>query len=191
MTERLTAQGWIDSALRVLAQRGFAALKADVLARELGISRGSFYWHFRDLADFHERLIGQWKRRATEEIIADIERYPLPEERLDALLRHAFGHGGSLEVRMRAWAEENECAAQAVSDIDRRRREYLEKLLVQAGVAPARAATRALLLYWTYLGAALSGGMRGGERLQKVAAELRRGMLATHPASDARDTGTE
>jgi AcrR family transcriptional regulator len=177
MAETLTAQDWIDCALAMLARRGFAALKADVLARELGISRGSFYWHFPDLAAFHERVIAHWKQRATEEIIADIERHAAPEERLDALLRHAFGHGGSLEVRMRAWADENESAARAVSDIDRRRRDYLERLLIQAGVAPAAAATRSQLLYWTYLGAALSGGRLSGERLQKMVAELKGSVL--------------
>lgn len=177
MTERLAAEDWIDCALAILARRGFGALKADVLARELRISRGSFYWHFRDLAAFHEAVIAHWKRRATEEIIADIERHSAPEVRLDALLRHAFGSGGSLEVRMRAWAEENESAAKAVSDIDRRRRDYLEKLLIQAGVAPAAAASRSLLLYWAYLGAALSGGRLNGERLQAMLRELTRAVL--------------
>src|SRR5262247_806299 len=56
MTERLTAQDWIDFALTTLAQEGFDALKADVLARKLGISRGSFYWHFSDLGTFHARV---------------------------------------------------------------------------------------------------------------------------------------
>lgn len=181
MTARLTAEDWIDSALTILARRGFAALKADVLARELRISRGSFYWHFRDLAAFHEAVIAHWKERATEEIIADIERYSAPDKRLDALLRHAFGGGASLEVRMRAWAEGNELAARAVNDIDRRRRDYLEKLLTQAGVAPAAAATRSLLLYWTYLGAALSRGRLSGEKLQRMVAELRRIVLEPMP----------
>jgi AcrR family transcriptional regulator len=43
MTERLTVQDWIDFALTTLAHEGFEALKADVLARKLGVSRGSFY----------------------------------------------------------------------------------------------------------------------------------------------------
>jgi hypothetical protein len=50
---------------------------------------------------------------------------------------------------MRTWAENNGEAARAVGDIDRRRREYINQLLVQAGVAPTLAETRAQLLYWT------------------------------------------
>jgi len=173
MTKRLTPQGWIDFALTTLANEGFDALKADVLARKLGVSRGSFYWHFNDLGTFHARVIEHWRQMATEAIIADIERYQSHEERIDALLRHGFGHGAALEIRMRTWADNNAEAARAVSDIDRRRREYVERLLVEAGIAQPLAATRAQLLYWTYLGAALSRSKLTGERLDRIVAELK------------------
>jgi AcrR family transcriptional regulator len=174
MRERLTAQDWIDFALKTLAHEGFAVLKADVLARKMGISRGSFYWHFGDLATFHARVIAHWKQTATEAIIADIERYESPAERMDALLRRAFGHRGSLETRMRSWAENNKEAARAVRDVDNRRCVYLEHLLQDAGVAAPLAATRAQLLYWAYLGAALSCSRLVGEQLNHTVAELKR-----------------
>jgi AcrR family transcriptional regulator len=174
MAKRLTAQDWIDFALTTLAHDGFEALKADVLARKLGVSRGSFYWHFADLPNFHARLIDHWKQAATEAIIADIERFETQEKRLDALLRQAFGHGTALEIRMRAWADNNPEAARAVGDIDHRRRGYIERMLVEAGVARSLAAIRAQLLYWAYLGAALSRGKLAGERLERTVAELKR-----------------
>ena len=74
---------------------------------------------------------------------------------------------------MRTWAENNGEAARAVGDIDRRRREYIKQLLVQAGVAPTLAETRAQLLYWTYLGAALSRGRLSGRRLDRMVGELK------------------
>jgi AcrR family transcriptional regulator len=174
MTRRLTAHDWIDFALTTLAQEGFQALKADVLARKLEVSRGSFYWHFPELGSFHGRVIAQWRQTATEAIITDLEHYDSREQRLDALLRRAFGHHARLEVRMRAWADENAEAARAVSDIDRRRTAYIEQLLVDAGIAPPLAATRAQLLYWAYLGAALSRGRLTGERLEAMVTELKR-----------------
>jgi AcrR family transcriptional regulator len=173
MTERLTAQDWIDFALTTLADEGFHALKVDVLARKLGVSRGSFYWHFRDLGAFHARVIEHWKQIATEGIIADIERYDAAEERLDALARHGFAHDVVLEVRMRAWADNHAEVARVLGDIDRRRREYMEQMLVEAGIAPSLAATRAQLFYWTYLGAALSRSKLAGERLDRIVAELK------------------
>jgi AcrR family transcriptional regulator len=177
MTKRLSAQDWIDFALRTLANDGFDALKADVLARKLGVSRGSFYWHFADLAAFHARVIEHWKGMATEAIIADIERFEERQQRLDALLRHAFGDGAALEMRVRAWADNNAGAARALGEIERRRRDYIERLLVEAGIAQPLAATRAQLLYWTYLGASLSGGKLTGERLDLMVAELMRAAL--------------
>jgi AcrR family transcriptional regulator len=174
MRERLTAQDWIDFALKALAREGFAVLKADVLARKMGISRGSFYWHFDDLDTFHASVIAHWKQTATEAIIADIERHESPVERMDALLRRAFGHRGSVETRMRSWAENNKEAARAVRDVDHRRRVYIERLLQDAGVAAPLAATRAQLLYWAYLGAALSCSRLVGEQLNRTVLELKR-----------------
>ena len=74
---------------------------------------------------------------------------------------------------MRAWADTNAEAARVLSDIDRRRRTYIERLLVEAGIVPPLAATRAQLLYWIYLGAALSRSKLTGERLDRFVAELK------------------
>jgi AcrR family transcriptional regulator len=173
MTKRLTAQDWIDFALKTLAREGFPALKADVLARKLGVSRGSFYWHFAELGIFHARVVEHWRQVATEAIIAGLERYDSRERRLDVLLRGAFGQSALLEIRMRAWADENAQAARVMNDIDRRRRAYIEQLLVQADVAPSLAATRAQLLYWAYLGAALNRSRLTGAQLDRIVAELK------------------
>jgi AcrR family transcriptional regulator len=183
MTKRLAAQDWTDFALKTLAREGFDALKADVLARKLGVSRGSFYWHFTDLDDFHARVIEHWRQTATEAVITDLERYESREERLEVLLRRALGHHNALEMRMRAWADNNAEAAQAVRDMDRKRREYMERLLVDVGIAPTLAATRVQLLYWTYLGAALSPSRLTDEQLDRIVAELKQIGLGGPPAA--------
>jgi AcrR family transcriptional regulator len=174
MNERLTAQDWIDFGLRMLAREGADTLKADVLARKLGVSRGSFYWHFAELGDFHARIIARWREVATEAIIADLERYDSPARRIEALLRGALSHNTLLEVRMRAWADTNTAAARALAAVDRRRKAYIERLLVAAGIAPRLAVTRTQMLYWAYLGAALARGKLGGTRLGNAVDELMR-----------------
>jgi AcrR family transcriptional regulator len=172
MAKRLTAQAWIDFALVTLAREGFETLKADVLARKLGVSRGSFYWHFEDIEAFHARVIQQWRQVATEAIIADVELREGPDHRLDVLLRHAFGDGAALEVGMRAWAGNNPTAAQALRQVDRQRRTYIEKLLRELGM-PARLATvRTTVLYWAYLGAAVSHYRLSGRNLDRIVAQL-------------------
>jgi AcrR family transcriptional regulator len=183
MSERLTAQDWIDFALKTLAREGADTLKADVLARRLGVSRGSFYWHFASLGDFHARLIAHWREIATEAIIADLARHDSPAARLEALLRAALSHDARLEVRMRGWADTNAEAARALVEIDGRRTSYIERLLADAGVAPPLAAARAQLLYWAYLGNALGRGRLKGAPLERVVQELVRVGLGAVPAS--------
>lgn len=95
-------------------------------------------------------------------------------ERLTALLRRALGHGATLEIRMRGWADNNSEAARAVSAIDRRRQDYVEALLVGEGIATPAAAMRAQLVYWAYLGAALSRSTLAGEPLERMVVELER-----------------
>src|SRR5215475_13834489 len=172
MTKKLTAQAWIDFALATLAREGFEALKADVLARKLGVSRGSFYWHFEDIETFHARVIQHWRQVATETIIADVELQQAPDKRLDVLLRHAFGDGADLEVGMRAWADNNEVAEHALRQVDRRRRTYIEKLLRELGMPAPLAAARTVVLYWTYLGAAVSHYRLSGPNLDEIVAQL-------------------
>ena len=174
MAKRLTADDWINFALTTLVRDGYEALKADVLARKLRVSRGSFYWHFADLGAFHAAVIERWKQVATEAIITDIERHAAAGQRLEALLHHAFAHGAAIELRMRAWADNNAASARALAEIDGRRRRYIEQLLQQAGIAPELAAARTQILYWTYLGAALGRTRLTGERLDKIVAELTR-----------------
>jgi hypothetical protein len=131
-----------------------------------------FYWHFADLDTFHVQVIEHWRRSATEAVIADLELQQSREVRLHTLLRRAFGHHTQLEIRMRAWADNNAEAARAVRDMDRRRREYIERLLVEVGLSEPVAAARAQLLYWAYLGAALSRSTLSGRQLDQMVAEL-------------------
>ncbi|MBN8958031.1 MAG: TetR/AcrR family transcriptional regulator [Rhizobiales bacterium] len=185
MAKRLTAQDWIDFALKSLARDGFEALKADVLARKLDVSRGSFYWHFTELADFHAQVIAHWRQTATDAIITDLEGIPRAT-RLDALLQRAFSHSGALELRMRAWADHNAQAEEALRDIDRRRCAYIERMLADEGVALADAATRAQVLYWAYLGAALSRTKLQRAALKRMVDELKRIGLGGPAAGGAR-----
>ena len=57
MTDQLSARDWLDQGLKALAARGFTALKAEPLAKAMGVSRGSFYWHLADVDAFHAAIL--------------------------------------------------------------------------------------------------------------------------------------
>ena len=172
MTEQLSADDWTSQGLKALAKSGFTALKADPLAKAIGVSRGSFYWHFADLGAFHAAVLKRWREIAAEQIIADVEA--ASDEPLKALLRRSFGARLDLERAVRNWAAFDSAAQAAVRAIDRRRLDYIEQLLGKRGLDPATAQARAQILYWTFLGFALSGPPVPAARLRGLIDELLR-----------------
>jgi AcrR family transcriptional regulator len=156
MSDQLSAQDWLDQGLRTLAESGFTALKAEPLAKAMGVSRGSFYWHFADIGAFHAAILKHWREVAAEQIIADLETASGNEKPLLRLLRRVFGGRLTLENAVRTWAALDPAARSAVQAIDRRRLSYVEKLLGDGGLAPDLARARAQILYWAFLGFALS-----------------------------------
>lgn len=157
MNEQLSAKDWLDQGLKVLASRGFTALKAEPMAKVMGVSRGSFYWHFADVAAFHAALLKHWRDIAAEQIISGVEASAGDEPAIAVLLRRSFTIRLSLERAVRSWAASDAAAQHAVQAIDKRRLGYIEGLLTARGLPPDVAQARAQVLYWAFLGHALSG----------------------------------
>ena len=137
---RLTAEDWLMAGFRALACSGPTALKAEALARELGTTKGSFYWHFTDLSDYLVRLIRLWEERAFDGVIALIDPAAPPRARLEQLCMLAVGlrdpsyGGAALEPALRAWALASADVAKAVARMDARRMAYLVSLCREAAV---------------------------------------------------------
>lgn len=176
---RLSAERWVEIGLETLAQQGYVALKADQLSRAQGMTRGSFYYHFENVADFHAAVIARWKHVATNRIIADLQDSTDPRAALETLFRTAFGQPESLEWPMRFWAESEALARDAVDEIDTRRIDFLTDLLGAIGHAPPQARRKAHLIYDCYLGSSLRRRLNAAE-LDGVVTELL--MLAERPA---------
>ena len=174
MVDQLSAKDWLNHGLKTLAQEGFTALKAVPLAKSMGVSRGSFYWHFADIEAFHGELLKLWRDIAAERIIADVDAASEKDNALQVLLHRVFGEQRALENAVRRWATVDPAARVAVQAIDRRRVSYVEGLLRAAGVADDGAHTRAQILYWTYLGFALSDRALPPAQLRAVVQEMLR-----------------
>jgi AcrR family transcriptional regulator len=174
MTDQLSARDWLDQGLKVLAASGFAALKAEPLAKAMGVSRGSFYWHFADIGAFHAAILKHWREVAAEQIIANVEAAAATENPLPVLLRQAFYGKLALEKAVRSWATFDSVARSAVQAIDRRRLDYIESLLRDTGLPREIAQARAQILYWAFLGSALSDKPLPKPQQQAVLDELLR-----------------
>src|SRR5258708_27646385 len=156
MTDQLSAKDWLDQGLKTLEASGFPALKAEPLAKAMGVSRGSFYWHFADIGAFHAAILRHWREVAAEQIIANVEAASKDQDPLALLLRRVFGEKLTLESAVRTWATVDISARAAVQAIDQRRLGYVEGLLRQSGLPAEIARARAQILYSAFLGFALS-----------------------------------
>ena len=149
----LTREDWIDAAQRTLVKSGVDAVRVDVLAKELQITRGSFYHHFNSRDELLDGLLAQWRIRATERVITQLTGAYLPvRDQLVALLELPL-HGNraqeaaSIEIGIRAWARRDARARQAIDEVDSHRLRYIEGLLTQLGGADSEARDRARLIY--------------------------------------------
>lgn len=153
--KRLSQSDWLRHGLVVLEEEGFTALKADALCQSLQVSRGSFYWHFANLADFHRQVLQRWRETTTDFVIQIIESSP--SKRWNQLLGRAFSSQSRLEIAVRAWAFESSWVRTEVEAVDRARVDYL------TSVYPTRnddtqsvARQRAIFVYWAFLGKMLA-----------------------------------
>src|SRR5215213_5696405 len=110
--EALTAADWTEAALAALARGGLSAVAVEPLAKELGATKGSFYWHFADRQALLEATLELWERRDTDQVIAAIDETQDAQTRLRNLLRLAFtsvidrstGGAGTVELALQASA---------------------------------------------------------------------------------------
>ena len=145
---------WTQAGLEALRKGGVAGVRVERLAAELGITKGSFYWHFRDRGELLEALLDFWAREMTE---AEFERIGEVKgglaRRLAVLAEDVLEKGmGRYDPAVRAWARTDRKVAAAVAQVDRRRVRALAGLFEDGGFAPGEAATRARLFYTFLLG---------------------------------------
>jgi len=150
---QLTPEDWVRAATELLIHRSIDAVRVDVLAKILEVTRGSFYWHFADRDDLLKRVLLGWQEEQTEQIIARYRKQGVPAEQLVVELVELPFHGrsamkgASIELAIRAWARRDEMARRVVDAVDEKRLAYLEECFAQLRFAAAEAKSRAFLLY--------------------------------------------
>jgi len=150
---QLTPADWIAAATALLVHKSIDAVRVDVLAKQMQVTRGSFYWHFTDRDDLLARVLMGWKEAQTEQIIARYRRQGVKAEALIAELvglpfhGRAAMRGASVELAIRAWARRDDAARAVVDAVDAQRLTYLEECFASLGFAPQAARARAFMLY--------------------------------------------
>jgi AcrR family transcriptional regulator len=156
---RLTRDAWLDAAFTAVVEGGFGDVRVLLLADRLGVTRGSFYWHFADHAGLMQALLARW--RAQEEAgLAYVAAMDTghPRSLLDQLLDHALKRGGKrlantrFELALRGLARRDEAVANLLHHIDVARVKAFEGLFLRIGIAEQEARELATMFYLGVVG---------------------------------------
>ena len=151
--EALRPEDWARAAVEAIAEGGVDDVKVEVLARRLGVTKGSFYWHYRNRAALVAAALTLWERQGTEEVIEVLDRIDDPAARLTALFETTLGDavGGSLDAAL-AGRTDDPTVGPVVGRVTLARLAFLERCYRELGLTPADAASQARVAYSTYLG---------------------------------------
>jgi AcrR family transcriptional regulator len=149
----LTPDDWAGAALAAIARGGVDAVAVETVAAELGATKGSFYWHFKNRDALIQAALDMWEKRGTEAVIEEFEQEPDPAIRLKKILEAGFEVGPTDRAEIALLANpDHPAAVLAVRRIAERRITYIAEQLEKLGWDAADALDRAVLMYYVYVG---------------------------------------
>ncbi|MGI9521088.1 MAG: TetR/AcrR family transcriptional regulator [Hyphomicrobiaceae bacterium] len=132
---RYDREAWLHTALEVLSREGQAKLRTERIARDLGVTRGSFYHHFKNRQTFVLALVDYWARLFTEQTNSVVaETGKSAEERLLFLMRLIRDNRlDRHDISFRSWAAQDPEVAEKVREVDKLRYKFVRDLFVEIG----------------------------------------------------------
>jgi AcrR family transcriptional regulator len=157
---QLDRNEWIEAATSVLADHGMEGMRVEVLAKSFGVTKGSFYWHFKDRQDLFNAVLQTWKEGRIRDINKQTTAAPGQEHTqllhvIDVYSANRNRKGITIELAMRDWARRDPQVAAVVEEVDTWRLECTRKLFVASGLSDSEAKSRSLLLYAYVFGQSL------------------------------------
>ena len=147
------AETWIDIGLRTLKNEGLGKFSVEAIARKVGVTKGSFYWHFKDRDEFFKAIVDYWLEKQ-HKLIEDYAQHGAanPQQQLWDIMQDLLRSDAEHDVAMRSWVQHYEYAHKAVKQVDKLRLDYLESLFKKMGLNKDGAKLRAQMLYFYQVG---------------------------------------
>lgn len=166
---RTPRQAWIDAALQALSSGGPEAVRIEALAASLGVSKGGFYWHFKDRRALLDEMLDSWERAMVEDVIAQVESEPAePRDKLAHLFALASSVDFSVELAIRDWSRRDEDVAARLRRIDSERMAYLRLLFGQLCSDEDEVEARGMLTYSLFVGSWFISAQHDGKTRSQV-----------------------
>ena len=149
----LSAADWEQEALHVIAEQGIGALAVEPLARRMGITKGSFYWHFSSRESLLEQSLQSWEGHDARNLASSLGAISDPRERLISFFRRVSREGLTHEVYSALCAAADHPQVKPVLDrVAERRMAHIAQAFEELGMPSETAEHHARLTYSVYLG---------------------------------------
>jgi AcrR family transcriptional regulator len=149
----LSAGDWEQQALVLIAEKGIRAVAVEALARRMGVTKGSFYWHFQNREALLEQSLLRWEKHDEVNLQTSLSAIDDPRERLRSFFRRTgrekLTHNVYSSLCM---ASDHPQVEPLLERVAARRMKHIEKAFEEIGFDPQEASHRARLTYSTYLG---------------------------------------
>jgi AcrR family transcriptional regulator len=150
---RLSAEDWAQAALDLIAEQGVAAVAVEPLARRLGVTKGSFYWHFPSRDALLAAALERWESVEQETVFGQLEAVKDPRQRLRALFQVVAHEVKSHKVYSELLkALDHPAVGPVIGRVSQRRLDYLAASFRQTGLMRTDAQHRGRLAYAAYVG---------------------------------------
>lgn len=149
---RLSAADWETAALDALAEHGLSGVAIEPLARRLGVTKGSFYWHFADREALLAAALARWERSHTERVIEVVAEERDPRARLARLIGGVLAGGRADRIHLALATAGHPRVRESLARVTHRRIAYLESCYLELGQRRREARRSALFAYATYVG---------------------------------------
>ncbi len=177
MSDQNSRQDWLTFALDVLIKKGPEHLKITPLCELKGVTKGSFYHHFKNRAVFIDSLMDHWYQTTTQGFIDQVDATLPTLKRLQALDRIINSHSIEAEHHIRAWALKEPSIRLHLEKIDRQRQSYLAECYQEIGLSPQQANDVALIAYSSFLGMAQIYPAPSPEEVERVTSMAMKALL--------------
>lgn len=159
-TAPLDREAWIRVALAALADDGAHGLRVEVLAQRCGVTKGSFYWHFKNRRDLIDGVLDTWKRGRIADILKQTHAEPGSElqaifHTIEVYAAVKNRKGILIELAVRDLARRDAAAEATVAEVDATRLDCAKRLFLACGLPEQEARARSLLLYAYVFGQSL------------------------------------
>ena len=153
---RLSRKSWLNAAFTTLYEEGIDQVRIERLAKKLNVTKGSFYWHFKNRTELLDALIEYWNEEMTKTVLENAKTFHGdPVDRIFYTLKDIISNERTLyDPVVRAWANHDPRAKKYVEKVDKLRLGFLIELFKDAGFDEEESEVRARMMYYYVLGEA-------------------------------------